>query len=101
LTGRATGSRQAPTPLRAEEEPGPMSDYEASTAMPAMAEQVFDEACDLRHAYRWLPNDLRVDVSDRPTVRVKGGGSTVPAEADVRVRRDDLRLEWKLTGGCK
>ncbi|WP_093796910.1 SRPBCC family protein [Streptomyces sp. Wb2n-11] len=76
-----------------------MSDCQASAVMPAMAEHVFDEACDLRNVCRWLPNGLRVEGGDPPTVMVAGSAGDFAEQAEVHVHRDDMRLRWAVGDG--
>jgi uncharacterized protein YndB with AHSA1/START domain len=71
-----------------------MSEYEKSRTIPALPEQVFDAACDLRNLHRWLPPELHVQVEDPPAVTVTRDDRAEKERALVSPRPDQLRLEW-------
>ncbi|WP_377268158.1 SRPBCC family protein [Peterkaempfera sp. SMS 1(5)a] len=72
-----------------------MSEYEAHRIMPALPEQVFDEASDLHTMERWLPRDLHIESPRRPpAVIVSHGEQGARENVVVRAEYDRLRLEW-------
>jgi uncharacterized protein YndB with AHSA1/START domain len=71
-----------------------MTEYERSRTMPALPEHVFDLVADVDRLDAWFPAELRVAGEDRPgTVQREGTGED-PSAAPLRVRQDELRLEW-------
>lgn len=71
-----------------------MSEYERSVTMSAMPEIVFDQACDVDKLDRWLPRELHVEPQEPPAVTVHEDTTGHDADALLRARRDQLRLEW-------
>jgi hypothetical protein len=62
--------------------------------MPALPEQVFDEASDLAAMERWIPRDLHIESQEPPAVTVSHGAAAERERALVRAEQDQLRLEW-------
>ncbi|WP_055586051.1 SRPBCC family protein [Streptacidiphilus griseoplanus] len=71
-----------------------MSEYEAHRTMPALPEQVFDEASDLRTMERWLPRELHLEAQRPPAVTVSHGERGEQETALLHAHYDRLRLEW-------
>jgi uncharacterized protein YndB with AHSA1/START domain len=77
-----------------------MAEFEASQPMPADAEIVFDVAADVERMGRWLPSRLEVESEggDRVHVVEQDGGVRHEADGLVRVRQEQLRVEWGRAG---
>jgi hypothetical protein len=71
-----------------------MSEFERSRRMPASAEVVFDEACDLERLDEWMPRDLHVRADGLPAVTVHEDRTGRDERALLREDRDQLRIEW-------
>lgn len=71
-----------------------MSEHERARTMPALPEQVFDQACDIDRADTWLPRELHVRPEEPPAVTVHDDHTGRDAAALLRARREQLRLEW-------
>ncbi|MEV7126925.1 SRPBCC family protein [Streptomyces sp. NPDC093260] len=71
-----------------------MSEYERSRTMPALPEQVFDQATDVRRLDAWLPDDLHVHAGDLPAVTVHEDHTDQDISALMRAERDQMRIEW-------
>ncbi|GAA3825585.1 SRPBCC family protein [Streptomyces chiangmaiensis] len=71
-----------------------MAEYERSRTMPALPEQVFDQAADIDQLDSWLPNALHVHVEEPPAVTVHDDHGEQDTSALLRARRDQMRLEW-------
>ncbi|GAA4931945.1 SRPBCC family protein [Streptomyces coeruleoprunus] len=73
-----------------------MTEYERSRTMPALPEQVFDQAADIGRLDEWLPRDLHVHTGEGelPAVTVHEDRTDEDTAALLRPRKDQLRLEW-------
>ncbi|GAB1331338.1 SRPBCC family protein [Streptomyces sennicomposti] len=71
-----------------------MSEYERSRTMPALPEQVFDQAADVHRLDAWLPDDLHVHAGDLPAVTVHEDHTDQDTSALLRAERDQMRIEW-------
>ncbi|MGW4567754.1 SRPBCC family protein [Streptomyces sp. NPDC004561] len=71
-----------------------MAEYERSRTMPALPEQVFDQAANTGQLDSWLPDALHVDAEDLPAVTVHEAGSDHDTPALLRAEPDQMRLEW-------
>ncbi|MEW9528596.1 SRPBCC family protein [Microbispora sp. NPDC049125] len=71
-----------------------MTEFERSRRMPASADHVFDEACDIGRLDLWMPRDLHVQAGEPPAVTVHEDGTGEDARALLRAERDQLRMEW-------
>ncbi|MYX31183.1 SRPBCC family protein [Streptomyces sp. SID8381] len=71
-----------------------MSEYERSRTMPALPEQVFDQAADVHRLGAWLPDDLHVHAEEPPAVTVHEDHTDEDTSALLRAERDQMRIEW-------
>lgn len=71
-----------------------MSEFERSRRMPAAADQVFRQACDIGKLDRWMPRDLHVRAEEPPAVTVHEDETGQDERALLRAERDRLRMEW-------
>ncbi|MET9800978.1 SRPBCC family protein [Streptomyces sp. NPDC006368] len=71
-----------------------MTEYERSRTMPALPEQVFDQASNVGQLDSWLPEDLHVHAGDLPAVTVHEDRTDEDTPALLRARPDQMRLEW-------
>ncbi|MER7485814.1 SRPBCC family protein [Streptomyces sp. NPDC126497] len=71
-----------------------MTEYERSRTMPAAPEHVFDQAANIDQMGDWLPEDLHVRAEELPAVTVHEDHSGEDTSAQLRARRDQMRLEW-------
>lgn len=74
--------------------PPSMSEFERTRTLPAQPEMVFDQVCDLNRLDSWLPRDLHVHPDDPPAVTVHEDRTGEDADALVRARKEQMRLEW-------
>jgi uncharacterized protein YndB with AHSA1/START domain len=78
-----------------------MAEYEASRAMPAASEIVFDTVAQVELLHRWLPQSVRVDArpEELPVVHAENRTSEAhEAEGLFNADREQLRLEWGTRG---
>ncbi|MGH3313639.1 MAG: SRPBCC family protein [Streptomyces sp.] len=71
-----------------------MSEHERSRTVAALPEVVFEQASDVGQIDTWLPRELHVRPGEPPGVTVHDDDTGRDAEALLRARRDQLRLEW-------
>jgi hypothetical protein len=71
-----------------------MSEHERSRTVAALPEEVFEQACDVEQIDTWLPRELHVHPEEPPGVTVHDADTGRDAQALLRARRDQLRLEW-------
>jgi len=71
-----------------------MAEFEAERGMPATAEQVFAVVSDLDRLPEWLPSPVDVRPTGDGEVHADVPERGVDAEGIVRVRADQLRVEW-------
>ncbi|MGR8006997.1 SRPBCC family protein [Streptomyces hypolithicus] len=75
-----------------------MTEYERSRTMPALAEQVFDQAANLDQMSQWMPEDLHVRSEEPPTVTVHEDRTDEDTAGLFRAHKDQMRLEWGSKG---
>jgi uncharacterized protein YndB with AHSA1/START domain len=71
-----------------------MAEFEAERAMPADAETVFGVVADLERLPEWLPAPVHVRPTDDGEVHADVEPRGVAADGLVRVRPEQLRVEW-------
>ena len=71
-----------------------MAEFEAERGMPADAQKVFALASDLDRLREWLPDPVDVRPVAEGEVRADVPPRGVHEEGLVRVRPDQLRVEW-------
>jgi uncharacterized protein YndB with AHSA1/START domain len=71
-----------------------MAEFEAERGMPATAERVFAVVSDLDRLPEWLPAPVDVRPTGEGEVHADVAERTVDAEGTVRVRPEQLRVEW-------
>jgi uncharacterized protein YndB with AHSA1/START domain len=71
-----------------------MAEFEAERTMPADAETVFAVVSDLEQLPRWLPKPVEVRPTGEGEVHANVPPRGVAAEGTVRVRPEQLRVEW-------
>ncbi|MFJ4515130.1 SRPBCC family protein [Streptomyces sp. NPDC088816] len=71
-----------------------MAEYERSRTMPALPEQVFEQAADVGRFDAWLPGELHVHVEQPPAVTVHEDQTDQDTAAQLRAERDQMRIEW-------
>ncbi|MFI8931465.1 SRPBCC family protein [Streptomyces sp. NPDC053474] len=71
-----------------------MTEYERSRTMPAPPEYVFDQAANVDGLDSWLPDALHVRAGHLPDVTVHEDRTDEDTAAELRVRREQMRLEW-------
>ncbi|MET9323448.1 SRPBCC family protein [Streptomyces sp. NPDC003038] len=71
-----------------------MTEYERSRTMPALPEQVFDQAANFDQLDTWLPEALHVHNDDLPAVTVHEDRTDEDTSALLRAQRDQMRIEW-------
>ncbi|MGW9029528.1 SRPBCC family protein [Streptomyces sp. NPDC055722] len=71
-----------------------MSEYERSRTMPALPENVFDQAADVDQLEDWLPNALHVHAEVPPAVTVHDDLAEQDMSALLKARPEQMRIEW-------
>ncbi|MGW2936743.1 SRPBCC family protein [Streptomyces sp. NPDC001156] len=71
-----------------------MSEYERSRTMPALPENVFDQAADVDQLEDWLPNALHVHAEVPPAVTVHDDLAERDMSALLKARPEQMRIEW-------
>ncbi len=71
-----------------------MTEFERSRRMPAPADQVFRQACDVGKLDLWMPRELHVHAEEPPAVTVHEDETGQDERALLRAERDQLRMEW-------
>ncbi len=71
-----------------------MTEYERSRTMPALPEQVFDQAADVDRLDAWLPRALHVRAGELPAVTVHEDRTDQDTAALLRAQKEQMRLEW-------
>jgi uncharacterized protein YndB with AHSA1/START domain len=71
-----------------------MTEFEAERGMAADADRVFAVVSDLDRLSSWLPTPVAVRVSGEGSVHADIPERGVEAEGTVRVRPEQLRVEW-------
>ncbi|GAB3138927.1 SRPBCC family protein [Microbispora hainanensis] len=71
-----------------------MTEFERSRRMPAGADQVFRQACDVGKLDLWMPRELHVHAEDPPAVTVHEDETGQDERALLRAEQDQLRMEW-------
>lgn len=71
-----------------------MTEFERSRRMPARAEQVFRQACDVGKLDLWMPRELHVHAEEPPAVTVHEDETGQDERALLRAEQDQLRMEW-------
>lgn len=75
-----------------------MAEFEAERAMPAGAEAVFAVVADLERLPEWLPSPVQVRPTESGEVHADVEPRGVDAAGLVRVRPEQLRVEWGADG---
>jgi uncharacterized protein YndB with AHSA1/START domain len=75
-----------------------MTEFEAERTMPADAQDVFAVVSDLDRLGEWLPHEVAVRPTDDGEVRADVEERAVDARGLVRVRPEQLRVEWGADG---
>jgi uncharacterized protein YndB with AHSA1/START domain len=76
-----------------------MTEFEAERTMPADAQDVFAVVSDLDRLGEWLPHQVAVRPTDDGEVRATVEERDVDAAGLVRVRPEQLRVEWGAEAG--
>jgi uncharacterized protein YndB with AHSA1/START domain len=71
-----------------------MAEFEAERGIPATAEQVFAVVSDMDRLPEWLPAPVDVRPTGEGEVHADVPARGVDAEGTVRVRPEQLRVEW-------
>jgi uncharacterized protein YndB with AHSA1/START domain len=71
-----------------------MAEFEAERGMPADAQAVFEVVSDLERLPQWLPVEVDVRTTDDGEVRAQVEQRHVDMRGLVRVRPEQLRVEW-------
>jgi len=71
-----------------------MTEFERSRRMPARADQVFRQACDVGKLDLWMPRELHVHAEEPPAVTVHEDETGQDERALLRSEQDQLRMEW-------
>jgi uncharacterized protein YndB with AHSA1/START domain len=71
-----------------------MTEFEAERTMPAGAQDVFAVVSDLDRLPQWLPHEVAVRPTDDGEVRAEVEQRDVDGRGLVRVRPEQLRVEW-------
>ena len=71
-----------------------MAEFEAERGMPAGAEAVFAVVADLERLPEWLPSPVQVRPTESGEVHADVEPRGVDAAGLVRVRPEQLRVEW-------
>jgi uncharacterized protein YndB with AHSA1/START domain len=71
-----------------------MAEFEAERGIPAAAERVFAVVSDLDRLPDWMPTPVTVRPTGEGEVHADVPARGVEAEGTVRVRPDQLRVEW-------
>ncbi|GAA0895664.1 SRPBCC family protein [Pseudonocardia zijingensis] len=71
-----------------------MAEFEAERSMPAAAEQVFAVVSDMDRLPEWMPDPVDVRPTGDGEVHADVPERGVDAEGNVRVRPEQLRVEW-------
>ncbi|UYQ66133.1 SRPBCC family protein [Streptomyces peucetius] len=76
-----------------------MSEYERSRTMPALPEQVYDQAARVDRLDSWLPEALHVSAEELPAVTVHEDRTGEDTPALLHPEKDQMRVEWGTRNG--